>query len=177
MKGSWNLLAGVDICEVIADVGNDIDFLFIDSSHRHPIETINFLCALPFLKNGALVIVHDTALFQYRDGFICGCFAPRYLICSVAADKIEPCNENIDVIPNIAAFVVSEDTKRYVKNLFCSLMLPWTTEIPNSLLKKYTDFIDNNYDECFSLMFAKAVRFQEVLARNHDGLLVKTNGW
>lgn len=41
---------------------DEIDFLFIDANHKHPYPAIDLLVSLPYLKNNALVLLHDTNL-------------------------------------------------------------------------------------------------------------------
>ena len=40
-------------------IGNNIDMLFIDSAHFEPDEILDFIIALPFLNEGAIVGFYD----------------------------------------------------------------------------------------------------------------------
>ena len=63
--GRWNLYAGADPSEVMDKICSPFDFAVIDTAHVHPIETMNFLCILPCLSDGAIVVMHDISL-MYR---------------------------------------------------------------------------------------------------------------
>jgi predicted O-methyltransferase YrrM len=43
-------------------IGKDIDFVLIDTAHVHPGEILDTILILPYLKKGAVVVYHDTAL-------------------------------------------------------------------------------------------------------------------
>ena len=55
----WTLYTG-DIAAKFME-GNNIDMVFIDSAHYEPGEILDFLIALPFLKERAIVGFHDIA--------------------------------------------------------------------------------------------------------------------
>jgi hypothetical protein len=145
----WNLIMGKDLSEVIEGLGKTFDFVVIDSSHQHPIETINFLCALPYLKDGSIVVLQDTTLYAIND-MLWG-FAPRILMCSVAAEKLLPregytFREDDDPLHNIVAFQVTADTRKYIGNLFQALMLPWETNMLHSgYFKSVRSLLDKHY--------------------------------
>ena len=74
-------------------------------------EFLDFLCALPFLKDGAVVVLHDVSAH-------CNVNAPhsyctRLLLCSVAAEKYYNVDEIDDLhgFFNIAAFKVDQSTR------------------------------------------------------------------
>ena len=47
---------------VIEKIGSEIDFVVLDTCHILPGELLYFLCILPYLKNGAVVVFHDITL-------------------------------------------------------------------------------------------------------------------
>jgi len=125
INDSWHLIVGKDPSEVLDDFNTKFDFVVIDSGHFHPCEALNFISILPFLNDGSIVIVHDTHVKMNRQPDRNEShFAPRLLFSSVCAEKItlkiEP-----DTYPNIAAFQVTQDTRKYVRNIFDVLMFPW----------------------------------------------------
>jgi predicted O-methyltransferase YrrM len=125
----WKLLTGKDPSEVMESLEKIFDFAVIDTAHGHPIESLNFLCILPYLKDGAIVLLHDISLFVAKDG---NCsLAPRTLMCSVVAEKLSPRSEYVfthsrsETVRNIVALQITPDTRKYVGNIFQALMLPW----------------------------------------------------
>jgi len=43
----------------LIDLNIKFDILFLDSIHVSPREILNFIEALPFLKENAIVVIHD----------------------------------------------------------------------------------------------------------------------
>jgi len=74
----WLLIPGKDPSEVIESFGKKFDFAIIDTAHIHPIETLNFLSVLPFLEDGAIVVLHDLSLYLHRNLFNFVSLATRY---------------------------------------------------------------------------------------------------
>lgn len=118
---NWQLVRGKDPCEVIDELPQSkekYDMLVLDTLHAHPVESLNFLSVLPYLCDGAVVILHDILLFQAtRDGGLTAC---TDLWSSVTAEKLRP-----DLALNIGAFQISEDTRKYIGNVFDGLVRPW----------------------------------------------------
>jgi hypothetical protein len=50
----WTLYIGTLTSQVIETIGNDIDFVFIDTMHITPGEMLDWLMVLPFLKEEAI---------------------------------------------------------------------------------------------------------------------------
>jgi len=147
----WKLFTGVDVSEIIESIGKTFDFAIIDTAHVHPVESLNFLCVLPYLCDDAVVVFHDISLF-YRTGYLRKSLATRILISTLSTDKIFPAAKTTRFISktepvfNICALRVTLDLKRHISNTFLSLSLPWETypiyDITNiriHLRKHYTD--------------------------------------
>ena len=66
LMDKWDLNIGGIISEFIEKIGGDIDLVFIDTMHITPGEMLDWLQVLPFLKEGAFVVLHDT-FFMYWD--------------------------------------------------------------------------------------------------------------
>lgn len=50
---------------MIEEIGGYIDVLILDTRHIHPLESLNFLCAFPFMKrNNSLTVLHDICVFH-----------------------------------------------------------------------------------------------------------------
>ena len=136
LKDKWTVYRGGDISRFIEKVGGDIDMLVLDTAHIHPWETLNFLCVLPFMKPDSWVVLHDVSLpyLAGREEDL----ACRYLYGHVVSDaKIMPAPEKnyIPYFSNIGACHVTEDTVKYVRNLFESLLCPWAA-LPGVFDKK-----------------------------------------
>jgi hypothetical protein len=134
------------------------DFAVIDTAHIHPMETLNFLCVLPYLNDGAVVVLHDTSLHIYNANSMA--VATRILMSTVAAHKIEP-NVSGTFPPNIAAFQVTQDTRKYVENIFSSLFLPWGMVIDASIINSIRILLEKHYDKKLVAMFDGAYLLAE----------------
>jgi len=155
--GKWRLITGVDPSEVLDELGIRFDFCVIDTAHLHPVESLNFLCALPFLNDGAIVVLHDTT--QYLFQAFASHFANRILMMAVCADKLESISVSATGYPNIVAFQVTQNTRKYVRNVFDSLLLAWEM-VPNDL-EKVSAFIDKHYPANLGSLYYRAVDLQK----------------
>lgn len=163
----WKLVPGKDPSEVIESFGKKFDFAIIDTAHVHPIETLNFLSVLPFLEDGAIVVLHDISLYLsqmfYRDmkEYPVISLATRYLLNSVAAEKVEPEHYKTDLdtqIVNIGAFQITRDTRKYIDGVFGSLLVPWALIPDKRILSSIGVIIKKHYSEKHLEMFENSVR-------------------
>lgn len=157
-KSKWNLILGKDPAMVLPSLKKRFDFVVIDTSHYHPVETLNFLTVLPFLNEGAIVVLHDISLSIVDDSN--RTLAPRILWSSVVGDKLVPRQKYEPVrfngslgasVCNIGAFQINKDTTKYIRNVFESLMIPWEA-CPSSVDAMYpvlTSFYDSELVEVF----------------------------
>lgn len=62
----WKLYTSGYIFQYIEEIGNGIDFVFLDSYHFLPGEVLDFLLILPFLSENAIIVLHDISInFDY----------------------------------------------------------------------------------------------------------------
>ena len=67
LSNKWKLYTGGLTSEFIENIGNEIDFVYIDTVHSTPGEMLNWLEVLPFLKEEAFVVLHDTFLMYFNN--------------------------------------------------------------------------------------------------------------
>ncbi|MBD5504495.1 MAG: class I SAM-dependent methyltransferase [Lachnospiraceae bacterium] len=156
------LLLGGILPQFMEQIGNNIDLCVLDTVHAMPGEILDFLTILPYLSDGAVCILHDTAnnlLGKYKDAF-----ATKILFDSVYAEKYyDFLNANL----NIGAFVVDNRTREYIANVFSSLSITWAYEPTIRELMAYRDVFKKFYDEeCLTL-------FDIFWEMNHEMLLKK----
>ncbi|MCL2284600.1 MAG: class I SAM-dependent methyltransferase [Fibromonadales bacterium] len=165
----WTLVSGKDPSEVIECFDKKFDFALIDTQHIHPIETMNFLSVLPFLEDGAIVVLHDLSLYMHASyfsdlsNFPRISLATRYLFNSVVGEKITVSSNDKEYIstwklPNIGAFQVTGDTRKYIDGVFYSLALPWGFTPEDNILDSVHNIIENHYDKTKLALFDDAVR-------------------
>jgi len=169
-NGLWTAFLGKDISEVIDEIGNGIDFLVLDTAHVHPVETLNFLCVLPFLNDGAIVVLHDVSLFLKKGGFKTASYACGLLLSSVTADILMPV-EKYAPYANIGAFQITGDTRKYIKNVFMSLFFPWgrlyakpwRELVPQAVITPVADLFGRYYGDEYQALFLDSVKAQDDL--------------
>jgi predicted O-methyltransferase YrrM len=165
----WTLVSGKDPAEVIEGFDKKFDFAVIDTAHIHPVETLNFLSVLPFLEDGAIVVLHDLSLYMhtnyFRDlsNFPIVSLATRYLFSSVAGEKITVSSKDKKYIskwtlPNIGAFQVTNDTRKYIDGVFRSLATPWGFIPDDNILNSVRNIIENHYAQAKLELFDDAVK-------------------
>jgi len=166
----WTLIAGKDASEVIEGFGKKFDFIMIDTLHIHPVETLNFLSVLPFLEDGAIVVLHDLSLYLTDDfnDFPKLRLASKFLFSSVTGEKITVSSNDkkyisLCVIPNIGAFQVTSDTRKYIDGVFHSLSVPWGFIPYKNTLSSVRNIVKNHYDKTKLELFDDAVRMNYYL--------------
>lgn len=60
VKLIWHL--GNFLPNYLEEIGNEIDFVILDTVHAVPGEILDFLCVYPFLNKDAVVVFHDITL-------------------------------------------------------------------------------------------------------------------
>ena len=174
LSNSWVLIAGGDPAREMESIGEKFDFCVLDTDHRHPIETINFISILPWLKDGAIVVTHDTSLFAMRwEPSYHKMFAPRLLLSVVCAEKLIPNLPSWTLTAsNIAAWQVSQDTRKYCQNLFDILYFPWEVNVSIELLESIGDLVKQHYGSEMLYFFHEAARINKaMLLANANGVL------
>jgi predicted O-methyltransferase YrrM len=173
----WKLYSGVDPSEVMEEINMKFDFVIIDSGHFHPIEVLNFLSVLPWLNEGAIVILHDIILSFNRGDT--GKYAPRLLFSSVCAEKFESAAYEFVDVSNIAAFQVTQDTKKYIRNVFDTLLFPWEAHSKDygdisvcarEIIKKY-------YSPELLSSFEKAIKVNDLHSNKLFSVHMALGGW
>lgn len=153
----WNLHYGRDVSAYLDEIGGGIDFCILDTAHYMPGEVLNFLCVLPYLKDGAIVVIDDQiAQFRLISDFVREIGSESMISCKVlfdivVAEKLTPNLSKNDIAepPNIGSFTVSEKTRKNVNSLFSALLLPWRfmpsrqhlTDVYISLAKNYPSHV------------------------------------
>ncbi|MCI8400769.1 MAG: class I SAM-dependent methyltransferase [Lachnospiraceae bacterium] len=153
-------LLGRPIPCVVDEVGEQIDFLILDTTHSIPGELLDFLVCLPYLKNGGVVILHDVIEnhITCRDHEI----ATKLLFDLVQGEKWYMCEDESAVsgFSNIAAFEVDKRTRDTVYNLFSALSFSWTYMPEEWELEEYIKIIRKKYETEYVKLLERMIRLQ-----------------
>lgn len=160
----WNLYLGKDPSEVIESLGEEstFDFAIIDTAHKHPCESLNFLSVLPFLSRDCILIFHDiglyakvlsskiTSLVSVPFSSFPNCsFATKLLFDTIVGEKVKLSLQAYSIfdgkVPefsNIGAIKLNNDTRRNIDSVFSMLEFPWgitfeTMSSIDQIIKKY----------------------------------------
>lgn len=132
--------------KVIKQIGEEIDFVILDTTHALPGEILDFLCILPYLSKNAVVVLHDVVLNLSRSE---KSFATKILFDSVQAEKYYDYKNKI---LNIGAFQINESTMENIANVFSALSVSWAYMPSLADMMAYRDCYKQFYDEeCIEL--------------------------
>lgn len=140
-----SILIGKSIPSYLERIGDNIDFLIMDTTHALPGELLDFFVCLPYLKEGAVIVLHDTICNMVNNN---GSFATKLLFDVVKAKKIVNFNEDEEKytgFPNIMAFEVTEDTKKNAIDILSSLTCDWKYYLEDDEIEEYSRIICNKY--------------------------------
>lgn len=167
-KVKHHLYTGGISVEFLEKIGEGIDFLILDTAHIMPGELLDFLACLPYLKSDAVVVLHD--IVSYHTGSDSEGFATQLLFDVVSADKVIGVDdEGMFAYPNIGAFRITKDTKKYIEDVFSALMITWSYYPAEGQLDLYRDFYRKHYsDECIRI-------FDLAIEMNKYTLSIKKN--
>lgn len=142
--------------EHLDTIGEDIDFLILDTVHTLPGELFDFLACLPKMKMGGAVVLHDTILNHL--GGLPDSFATRVLYSSVVGKKITyKGDNNIYDYPGMGIFEVTDDTWKYIENIFFSLTITWNYMPEAKYLDAYKIWLSKYYSTELMEEFEKAI--------------------
>lgn len=177
-------LLGNSIPYYIDEIGREIDFLLLDTTHCLPGELLDFLVCFPYLKDGCVVVLHDVA-----ENILTGNpleNATKLLFDIVKAEKYYmldvdkyPCG-----ISNIAAFRIDAETRNCIGDIFSALANPWLYFWASEEEEKYLDVLGQNYRAEYVDYLKKMINMQkhfasEKIVEKHygNGLMTLRTKW
>lgn len=155
-KKSWHLHTGKFLPEIIEDLNLEFDFCFLDTAHAVPGEILDYLVVLPFMREGGVVALHDTALCFFDNHS--KTFATRILLDTAVGKKIIPPRLS-EKDANLGAFEITADTYKYVRNVFSVLCMPWGYLLDRRQLQIYQEFFLRYYGPQAAEWFAKVAEW------------------
>lgn len=165
MRDKWQIYRGYDYLDVYKEIGNDVDFIIIDTVHTMPGEILTFLAALPQLKDGCVVVLHDIHLnmvkFNYNQfsDYDVDAYCTGLLFAGISSTK--KWSLKSDIISNIGAFIVDEYTRENIKDIFHILCSSWHYFPKELNLTEYSNYFDENYSKECSNLFNKSIALQK----------------
>ena len=165
-----NFLLGHILPDRIKEIGKNIDFVILDTTHLMPGEILDFLTVLPYLSKDAIVVLHDVALnLSGRGGYS---YATKILLDAVSGEKYYDYQKAL----NISAFRITEETKVNIANVFSALSITWQYKPSLSELMSYRDIFRENYDkECIDLFDIFVGQNADRIERNKGEKIAENN--
>ena len=164
-KDNWKMYRGKDYLDVYEEIGDEIDFIIIDTVHAMPGEFLSFIAALPQLKDGCLVILHDVHLnmmYHHEDNFSnlyrISAYCNALLFGGVSSKN--KWTLKADPITNIGAFIVDESTRENIKDIFHILTSAWNYYPSGLNLSLYKEYVKEHYPIECSKMFDNCLELQ-----------------
>ena len=127
LSEKWELYTGGLTSEFIEKIGDEIDLVYIDTVHSTPGEMLNWLEILPFLKEEAFVVLHDTFMMYYKERIVRPIinYSNNQILCYIRGDLILPSYNNNTFSRNIGALKLFKNQEKYYLQYFLALGTQW----------------------------------------------------
>ena len=130
LSNKWKLFIGNTTSAFIEEIGHDIDFVMIDTSHVMPGEALSLIEILPFLKTNAIITLDDLHFQQRKKNYKQSYFYPcnNLLISILRGKKIIydlPKNETFK-ITKLGAVILDDHQENYYFEYFYLLTSIWS---------------------------------------------------
>lgn len=153
----WQLFAGGLALEYMDEIGDGVDFCFIDAAHMNPGEILDTLMVLPYLKDDAVIVYHDVNLPTYIHKVtydINRTLTNNLLMSAVHGKKIVLKNfkwgqDSRTHFPNMGAIQLNAQSKAHVFEIFNLLTLKWSYMPSRNEEEAILTFFKKHYDEYF----------------------------
>ncbi|MCR5667276.1 MAG: class I SAM-dependent methyltransferase [Eubacterium sp.] len=154
-------MLGHSIAYFIDEIGDEIDFVIIDTMHSLPGELLDYISVKKHLAKDATIVFHDVSQNLLGINLTYGVpfeYASLVTLCAISGKKyIGDDDSNIENLANIGAVVVDGDFDGDVDNLFQTLFVNWNY-IPDELsLEEYRVRIEKDYGQEYLALFEKAL--------------------
>jgi len=160
---NWHLFKGNFASKFMKIIGNNIDMVFIDTAHYEPGEILDFLIVLPFLKEGAIVIIHDIAR-QINEGYSRKEYAPYIIFNGIRGYKYLPSGKQI-LKHDIGAIILEKNQYKYYKDYFRLLGGQWQYFPNEKYIIQIRDYFKKYYDDECLIIFEEAITFNRELVK------------
>ena len=175
LTNKWKLFTGDQPHKFLEQLNMKFDFLFLDTAHYTPGEIINLIEVLPFLNEGALVVLHDIIWhLNATENFKEVKFTPTqiYLMSSLYGQKIYISN-SYQGYENIGAVKLYPNQEEHYKDYFLLLMSFWEEMPTRSQIKDLRKFIEKYYGKKIYLdIFDYAVEKNKEYIKNFKDKLI-----
>ncbi|MDR0827785.1 MAG: class I SAM-dependent methyltransferase [Desulfovibrio sp.] len=178
----WEFHGGGCVCQYLEGGGGGFDLLLLDTVHSNPGEFLNILEALPYLKDGAIVVLHDTSQWTtWGKELQC---TNQILLSTLKGKRILFDDAACPVIPCIGGIVLDKIDHDMLWGLFTNIALPWVNSLPYIDYVTLARYFDQHYDRDLVDIFKRSAIWHrqrdlliaEVRMQNQTPLLERQHG-
>ena len=166
----WTLFKNDIAAKFMEQIGNNIDFVFIDSAHFEPGEILDFLIVLPFLKKGAIVGFHDIAnqitVPNNRNEW-----APYIIFNMIRGKAYYPSGYNL-LKHDIGIKILDNNQNKYIHDYFRALGGQWQYFPKQKHIQLIIELFKKYYDNDCLTMFNETVEFNKKFVKNNPKIQV-----
>ncbi|MDR1451314.1 MAG: class I SAM-dependent methyltransferase [Helicobacteraceae bacterium] len=159
LKPHYHIYSGGMAYRFLDLIGEDIDFCLIDTAHVNPGEILDFLMVLPYLKENAVVVLHDVGMHTSMSS---KSFARRdlnhttaLLFSAICGKVLLPAffskTENNEMyFANVGAIVIDKTTREHLFGAFNLLTIRWSYKPSSREESEICEFFQRHYDQLFA---------------------------
>ena len=161
LTNKWKLYSGNTTSSFIEEIGNNIDFVVIDTAHVMPGEALTFIEILPFLKKNAIITLDDIHFQQREKNYNQSFFYPcNNLLISILRGKkiIFDLDKNKTFkITKLGAIILDDNQEKYFFDYFYLLTNGWSYMPKKFEINCARIIIEKYYSPFLLSVFDKAV--------------------
>lgn len=151
------------------------DLVILDTSHTLPGEVLDFISIINFLNKDAIVILDDVIASHVKHS------KPQRisnitLFSSITAEKIIPIdtiNYPKHPITNIGVCKITDDTYKYISNVFYSLLIPWDYYPELSEINDYQNLFTKYFNKDLLDIFNVALQLNKSYTKDVEWIKTK----
>ena len=164
----WTLFKGDVAAQFMDKIGKNIDLAMIDTSHFEPGEILDFIMILPFLKEEAIVIIHDIdhQITTSKRKDMRYEWAPYLIFNIIRGEKYLPSGRGI-LNKDIGAIKLEKNQKKFIHDYCRALGGQWEYFPEEEHIKTIKNFFRAHYDNfCFNVL-EESIEFNRQFVKNN----------
>jgi len=185
IKDKWTLFTGGLSLKFLDEIGRDVDLCLIDTVHSNPGELLDTLMVLPFLKDEAIIVLHDVNCHTFS-GKVAECNSQigntnNLLFSAISGKKFVQGlflksssfsnTAKTPYFPNIGAIKINSKTKEHIFELFNLLTLKWVYLLAEDEEQQIITFFSKYYDEYFVEYTKKIFAYHRECIKYEDDMV------
>lgn len=133
----------------------------LDTAHSLPGEYLDFIVALPYIKDGGLVVLHD--VIDAHQNILDTEIATSLLFSTVHTKKwyMHEAGMNLFDFSNISAFEVNQELKNNLDDIFWAITIPWIYIFSDDETEAYLNCIRKNYPDIYVKSLENTFKLQK----------------